>query len=104
MNKYENAIRCLLVMKGAECINMLGSEFSEHYGDENIKALELAIEALKRNTPMTPYMESDGYADGYPVWEYSCPECGCEFDEDRVCYCPDCGQKIVWADDVLEEE
>lgn len=68
------------------------------------EAMDMGAVALKRFMPMYPYAESDGYADGYPVWEYSCPECGCEFDEDRVCYCPDCGQKIVWADDVMEVE
>lgn len=49
MNKYENAIQCLQVMKGAECINALSQEFPEHYGIENIEALELAIEVLKKN-------------------------------------------------------
>lgn len=47
--KYENAIQCLQVMKGVECINALGQEFPEHYGIENIEALELAIEVLKKN-------------------------------------------------------
>lgn len=47
--KHENAIQCLQVMKGAECINALSQEFPEHYGMENIEALELAIEVLKKN-------------------------------------------------------
>lgn len=47
--KHENAIQCLQVMKGAECINALSQEFPEHYGIENIEALELAIEVLKKN-------------------------------------------------------
>ena len=47
--KHENAIQCLQVMKGAECINALSQEFPEHYGIENMEALELAIEVLKKN-------------------------------------------------------
>lgn len=105
-------------MTPEEAIRILDSETSrnaikelEYYAGFNAdkvinqiqEAMDMGAAALKRFMPMYPYAESDGYADGYPVWEYSCPECGCEFDEDRVCYCPDCGQKIVWADDVMEE-
>ena len=71
---YQEAIQCLQVMKGAECINMLGSEFPEHYGDENIKAIELAIYALK--------------------------SCG----QEKVSFCPECGQRVIFKEDALGGE
>ena len=48
-----------------------------------------------------PNLESDGYADGSPVYDtWECPNCGStfEFEYDRYNYCPDCGQKIDWSD------
>ena len=41
--------------------------------------------------------ESDGYADGYPVYnEWKCSECGCVFEEEEPTYryCPNCGARM----------
>ncbi len=43
--------------------------------------------------------ESDGYADGYPVYDiWSCSECGCYFedwdDKPTYKYCPNCGARM----------
>lgn len=52
----------------------------------------------EQQTPEKPYMQSDGYADGYPVWDYYCPECNYEFEDNVFNYCPKCGQAIDWSD------
>ena len=41
--------------------------------------------------------ESDGYADGNPVYyEWKCSECGCIFEEEEPTYryCPNCGARM----------
>ena len=54
--------------------------------------------------PKKPNLVSDGYADGYPMWDAFCPKCGCGL-EDSDAFCPDCGQMIDWSeDDTVEEE
>lgn len=57
----------------------------------------------EKQTPMKPYYFSDGYADGFPVYdEARCPICECDFEEESTnwgCkYCPDCGQALDWSD------
>ena len=48
--------------------------------------------------------ESDGYADGYPVYDiWSCSECGeyfDEWDEEPIWnFCPNCGAKMKGGQD-----
>lgn len=63
---------------------------------QNGFTLREVIEARKKRSPSEPYAQSDGDADGYPVWDYYCPDCNRFFDEERPEYCPDCGKKIDW--------
>lgn len=74
--------------------------------DEN--ELEIIKEALKKQTPMRPYYEADGYADGVLAYDYAkCPVCGHDFEcgvNDWGCaYCQDCGQALDWTEDEDEE-
>lgn len=62
-----------------------------------LESLKVAAEALKKQIPEQPYMESDGEADGFPVWDYYCPVCLHNFDEEESKHCPDCGQAIDWS-------
>ena len=55
------------------------------------------LEVSGRLTPKPPIAEYDGYADGYPEWEYSCPSCDAPLGYFGDCkFCPECGQAILW--------
>ena len=59
-----------------------------------MEVLQLGLEKL---VPDKPEMESDGYCpDGNPVWDYLCPRCRYNFEENETNYCPQCGQAIDW--------
>lgn len=71
----------------------------------------IGIAAIKKQIPMKPIYEADGYADGKLVYDYAeCPNCGHFFEyciNDWWCnYCSDCGQKLDWSveEDWSEEE
>lgn len=65
---------------------------------------ELGLKALERQIPKHVLLESDGYADGYPVYEAVCPDCGeildDEYDPDQKHdpFCPCCGQRLDWTE------
>lgn len=78
----------------------------EHYKHKAIEYMQISkmLEAYKMIIePQLPYMESDGCADGYPVWDYYCPECGHDFEEEQPTFCPDCGTRIDWTMEEDEE-
>lgn len=60
---------------------------------------EMAIEALEKQIPKKPNEYYDGYADGNPVIEFECPNCGAELDADFDHHCR-CGQAIDWSEEV----
>lgn len=60
----------------------------------------LAIEALEKQIRKRVYLVSDGYADGYPVWEEYCPACESELDGcSYYDFCPYCGQALDWSEE-----
>lgn len=73
----------------------------------NVVLLEKDIKTFKelvdKETPLTVNYISDGYVDGYPVYDTaSCPTCERVFevyDEEHYKYCPTCGQKLDWGDE-----
>ena len=73
-------------------------------------ALLMAIKSLQKKIPRKMVYESDGYADGYPVWDKAwCPWCGMRFDYDddnwKVAkFCPRCGQALDWEMEVEDDE
>ena len=63
----------------------------------DIGKMEILLMALEKQVPGTPDRFSDGYCpDGNPVWDYLCPRCGYNFEENETNYCPKCGQAIDW--------
>ena len=93
--------------------------FSRSYMESMRKSLRDAIERLddasvgslweehkrdycQKESPQQPTFDGDGYApDGTAVWdEWICPCCGSryEVDYDEYDYCPNCGQRIDWAE------
>jgi hypothetical protein len=56
----------------------------------------------EKDIPMLVRYESDGYADGEPVYDVAyCPTCNREFEDGwdswECTYCPNCGQRLKWG-------
>lgn len=62
------------------------------------EAVNIAVNAIKKQIPQKLIAEGDGYADGLMVYNsFYCPSCDHCMEEDEVeDYCPNCGQKICW--------
>ena len=85
-------------------VNMEVLTVNSHYynKDRDDQDIYLIKAIVKKEIPKKPYFESDGYADGYPVYDtWICPRCGhnYEVDSDKFDYCPKCGQRIDWSDE-----
>lgn len=59
------------------------------------KAIDMAIEALEKQTPKTP-IKSDKEIRYCEVWK--CPSCGFEWSSRVVDFCYKCGQHIDWSE------
>lgn len=72
--------------------------FNRPYAYSELReSIDIAIDALEKQIPIEPYIEGDGYADGYLVYDtWVCPNCEThyEIDYDDYDYCPHCGQHI----------
>lgn len=80
--------------EAVEQIELAIAEVEWEYSMSYAAAFDMAIEALKKQIAEKPDVYSDGYADGYEVWEEHCPNCYYDFDGDNPSYCPRCGQKL----------
>ena len=92
INRIKNALVNMEVLTA-------NSHYYKKYRDDQDIYLIKAI--VKKEIPKKPYLESDGYADGYPVYDtWICPRCGhnYEVDSDKFDYCPKCGQRIDWEE------
>lgn len=66
-------------------------------------------EIAKRTEPKMVIYESDGYADGGPVYDMAiCPACDYRFEDYESAwgepFCPHCGQALKWDPEEDEEE
>ena len=82
----------------------LTDKFKARLGSSHIPTWNDAFDTAK-SVPVADVVErkkghyivnSDGYADGYPVYDiWSCSECGCVFEDwdekPNYNYCPNCG-------------
>ena len=58
-------------------------------------------DAVNKQIPLKPQLESDGYSDGELVYDtWICPKCGEDYEIDfhDYKYCPECGQRIDRGD------
>jgi sulfur relay (sulfurtransferase) DsrF/TusC family protein len=69
-------------------ISIIRSNYPPHGYSEFREALDLAIEALKRQTPIRP-ISSDGIFS-------LCPSCRQAFIDSKLNYCGKCGQRLSW--------
>lgn len=72
------------------------------YEQEQVKALQIAVNAVEKQIPKKPDFEGDGYDDNgniiYDTWICPCCEEHYEVDYDNYKYCPNCGQALDWSD------
>lgn len=90
---YGNRLGCVDV-----AIKALG-EIQQYW---EIGTVEECRESVERRTPAKPIYESDGDADGYPVYDtWICPHCETRYEVDYDDYkcCPECGQAINWSEE-----
>lgn len=97
-----------------DCNNKRCDECRLNYEQGNMgeqkEWLRMAIESMQKQIPRKMAYESDGYADGYPVWDVArCPNCDCSFDDcddawQTAKFCPRCGQALDWEMEVEDEE
>ena len=93
--------------RGAECylvraVNEARSEDCDNFRN-----------AIEKAKPLKVLYESDGFADGAPVYDMAvCPSCDYRYEEYDMAwgepFCPHCGQALDWNmtydDDATEEE
>lgn len=76
---------------------------SDYYNkDRDDQDIYLIRAIVKKEIAKKPFFESDGYADGYPVYDtWICPRCGehYEIECDHYDYCPKCGQRLDWSEE-----
>lgn len=70
-------------------------------GRQDIEALDVAKDTLRKEIPKQVELVGDGYADGQIVYDWGkCPNCGWEFEDGdkdwEEPYCCHCGQKLKW--------
>ena len=85
-------------------VNALAKNSIEYGKARDDQDIDLIESIVNKEIPKKPIFESNGYADGYPVYDtWICPRCGhnYEVDSDKFDYCPKCGKRIDWD---MEEE
>lgn len=72
------------------------TDYDNEMPDEQAReARKILANIIEKQIPKKPEESYDGYADGYAVIDYHCPNCGREIDEtDHHCIC---GQAIDWS-------
>lgn len=88
---YEEAKECVIYFKSNP-----ETEDTETIVCANI-LFDKILEALEKQIRKKPNYYYNSFADGNPVWECSCPNCGTDLEEsDHHCIC---GQLIDWSEE-----
>ena len=97
-------------MKPEEALKNIGDWISEEtrqrkYDKASMIELSHSLitvkDAVNKQIPLKPQLESDGYSDGELVYDtWICPKCGEDYEIDchDYKYCPECGQRIDWSE------
>ena len=97
-------------MKPEEALKNIGDWISEETRQrkyDKVTVIELAHslitvkDAVDKQIPLKPQLESDGYSDGELVYDtWICLKCGEDYEIDchDYKYCPECGQRIDRGD------
>lgn len=85
--------------------NLAEKALEHNYLGKSIR--QWADEIAKRTEPKKVFYESDGYADGAPVYDIAiCPACNYRFEDYESAwgepFCPHCGQALDW--NITEDE
>lgn len=101
MNKYKKAFNNILD-------NTDYSDYSNNTQNIVNEAVTIIQELVDKQTLLTVNYITDGYADGYPVYDTAtCPNCTRVFEidyEEHYKYCPSCGQHLNWNTENKDEE
>ena len=109
MSKYKESLIDALdyVKYSLRCLGCDGScnECEYFLAIEKIEnAIEKLGELVEKETTKPLDYEGDGYVDGELNYDTAiCRSCGRKFDVDydeHSKYCPDCGQKLRWEDEM----
>ena len=97
-------------MKPEEALKNIGDWISNETRQrkyDKVSVIELSDslitlkDAVNKQIPLKPQLESDGYSDGELVYDtWICPKCGEDYEIDfhDYKYCPECGQRIDRGD------
>lgn len=99
--KYNEATMHRLNLDNEQCNNCVECA-KEH--EQLARWLEELKMYKEKATPEKPTYEGDGYAaDGTFIWDtWLCPGCGASYEVEceKYDYCPHCGQKIEWENEI----
>lgn len=97
-------------MKPEEALKNIGDWISNETRQrkyDKVSVIELSDslitlkDAVNKQIPLKPQLESDGYSDGELVYDtWICPKCGKDYEIDchDYKYCPECGQRADWSE------
>lgn len=95
-------------MTEEQVIDELDRMYGDWRTDEERKAIEVAIQAIQKQIPQAVYLTGDGEWDGRIVYDTAECSCGKKFedgdDDWESNYCPQCGQRLKWFEEVEENE
>jgi hypothetical protein len=89
--------------KTIDTIKIAQAEVEWNYPMDYIEAFDEAVNALEKQIPKNPIFSGDGYWNGELVYDtWNCPNCDKDYevDYDKYDYCPNCGQRINWENEV----
>ena len=87
------------LIKEAES-HMTGNKIDDEIPIDDKTALEIGIQALKKQMPKKVIWENGKNGKIYAFYWACCPNCGdiCDEENEEFKFCPDCGQALDWSE------